>query len=633
MRGRTHILEDESLVELKRILPKEWVVREKPKDYGIDVEVEIFNSKGSYTGFVFWIQLKATDSKKSKGHKSVLLPIAKIEQLAHYELPVALFRYNSLNKTFYFEWISRYAYLSSSSKAKSFNIQFEEHHLWGSGSSKRIISFLDRRIRFKSGSFSFPIKGFINNISAPNKTSRILSAKIRNNIELINLIRDRDLADIEINLLENRIVLNLSGACGSSIGYNKDDNDDDDLIFKAFKQSLLLILHQTDKDEQLFKFIIENNMLDDIINHSTILNTLIPTLIASESGHHFTQEIVEHVYKYGDNTAGGLIQVIMFLASGNRISQERVESYFNQLISLASEFKNEESLARTYYNFGGYYRAINHYSDALHYYNEACKTSSKYLKRGYFYKELGGILFDLNFFRLSAKFYEKAYELEPENIFILATLGDAEFYSGNYEKAKNNFDDFLSKNVNANHDKYEFSLKFTICEALIGFFDKKIQKRNVLEFINALSTYTKEDFTEEEKLNELINIDALNPLTWSLYSILFIKNKNTEMLFISSLMEAVLMKSNSNVWAHLSILTTYKDTPSELLNDIVNTAYFYCREDFISSLQEMIEFEEYKNFKGDSFLSHIEELIKSPKEHPMELRFWNDGDDVKIIKL
>jgi Domain of unknown function (DUF4365) len=53
LRNRTHILEEESLFELRKIFPKEWVIREKPKDYGIDVEVEVFNDHGGYTGIVF----------------------------------------------------------------------------------------------------------------------------------------------------------------------------------------------------------------------------------------------------------------------------------------------------------------------------------------------------------------------------------------------------------------------------------------------------------------------------------------------------------------------------------------------------------------------------------------------------
>lgn len=632
MRNRTHILEEESQFELKRILPTEWVFREKPKDYGIDIEIEVFSSDGKYTGIVFWIQLKGTDSTDIRDHKSIRMPIDKIKQLSSYELPVAIFRYNSMNRTFYFEWISRYLFLSSSSNKKSFNIEFEGHHLWNKDSTNQILSFLRRNNKFNNNSFSFPIKGFINNINAPNKTARILSAEISKNITLIDLVRDRYLADIEINLLENRTVLNLSGAFGSSIGYNKEHNEDDELIYNAFKKSLLLLLFQIDKDVELFKFINENELLEDVINHQEILQYLMPKLIASDSGIHFTKEIVEHVFKSGDTITSSMIQMILFLSSKNIISQERIESYFNQIISISLESKNETSLATTYYNFGGYYRGINIFDKALHYYNKAFKKDNSFLKRAYFCYELGGILFELDSFRLSAKFYKKANELEPENIYLLATLGDAHFYSGNYEIALNLFDEFLLKNINSEHDKHEFSLKFTICNFLIEFLDTKNQKRDVKKSFDILNSYSNEDLIDFDKLNQLIKIDALNPYVWNYYSLHYLKAQDSTMIFISSLMLAILTKNNSKMWAYLSILTTYEDTTAGLLCDIVNTAYFYCREDFISELQKMVDLEEYDNFKGEEFLNYVEELIKTPKELKTVLRFWNN-DDFKIIEI
>lgn len=632
MRSRTHILEEESLFELKKILPTDWVIREKPKDYGIDVEIEIFTSKGKYTSIVFWIQLKATDSEKLKDHKSIRMQIDKIRQLASYELPVAIFRYNSKHKTFYFDWIKRHAYLSSSSDKKSFNIEFQEHHLWSKDSANQIISFLKSKIRFSNNSFTFPIKGFINNINSPDKIARKLSSNISKNISLIDVTRDRYLADIEINLLENRIVLNLSGSFGGSIGYKKEDLNNEELIFKAFKDCLILILFQTDKDVELFKFINDHELLDEVINHPGMLHYLMPKLIASESGNHFTKEIVEHVFKSGNPISATIIQAIIFLSSRNVISQERVESYFKQIIELNLELENYTSLATSYYNFGGYYRGISVFDKALHYYNKAYKTESNYLKKGYFCRELGGILFELDFFRLSAKFYKKANELEPDNIFLIATLGDAEFYSGNYEKALNHFDDFLVKNVNQNHDKYEFSLKYTICKSLIEILETKAQKRNPKKIFEILKTIDEKQLQKSDKLDELIKIDALNPIVWSYYSRLFLKKEDLTMLFLSSLMQAILVKFDSKIWSYVSILTTYEGAPLGLLNDIVNTAYFYCREGFLSDLQDMIELEEYDDFKGDEFLNYVEELIKTPKEYPMELRFWEE-DDVKIIEL
>ena len=632
MRNRTHILEEESLFELKKILPNEWVTREKPKDYGIDVEIEIFTSKGKYTGIVFWVQLKATDSEKPKDHKSIRMSIVKIRQLASYDLPVALFRYNSKDKTFYFDWIKRYAYLSSSSDKKSFNIEFQDHHLWSKDSTNQIILFLKSKVRFDKNSFTFPIKGFINNINTPDKTARKLSSNISNNISLINITRDRNLADIEINLLDNRIVLNIFTAFGSSIGYKKGDLNNEELIFGAFKSCLLLLLSQTDKDATLFKFINDHNLLDEIINHPGMLQYLMPKLIASESGNHFTKEIVDHVFKFGDNISKAMIQSLIFLSSRNIIPQERVEAYFNQVIELCIESENDKSLATSYYNFGGYYRGINFYDNALHYYNKAYKTDNSYLNRGYFCRELGGILFELHFFKLSAKFYTKANLLEPENIFILATLGDAEFYSGNFEKALKLFDEFLVKNDNQKYNKYEFSLKFTICKALIDILEIKSQKRNIKKSFEILSSLTEKELLESNKINEVVKVDALNPIIWSYYSIICLKEKDFGMHFIATLTQTVLDKSESKAWAYLSILTTYDEAPSDLLNDIVNTAYFYCREEFIPELQDMLELEEYENFRGNEFLKYVEELIKTPKEHPMELRFW-DEDNVKTIEL
>ena len=93
-----------------------------------------------------------------------------------------------------------------------------------------------------------------------------------------------------------------------------------------------------------------------------------------------------------------------------------------------------------------------------------------------------------------------------------------------------------------------------------------------------------------------------------------------------------MVKVEAKIWAYLALLTTYDRELSKLLNDVVNTAYFYCRENFLTELQELVELDEYKDFKGDEFLAHVESLVKDPKEYPMELRFW-DNDGVKILEI
>lgn len=324
--------------------------------------------------------------------------------------------------------------------------------------------------------------------------------------------------------------------------------------------------------------------------------------------------------------------MIVFLSGKSIVLRERVESYFNQIINIHLDSGNESSLSTSYYNFGGYYRGINVFDKALHYYNKAYKTGNSYLEKGYFYRELAGILFELSFFVVSARTYQKASLLEPENIFVLATLGDAELYCGNYEKALNYFDEFLLNNVNNIHDKFEFSLKFTMCNTLVNSFEIKDQKRNKKKAFELLGSLNEKELMKIDKLNKIINIDSLNPMVWSYYSVLSLKDGDLNMHFFPSLMQAVLAKNDSKIWAYLSILTTYEDAYSSLLNDIVNTAYFYNREDYISELQEMIELDGFADFKGEKFTDYVEGLIKTPKEYPMQVRFW-DEDEINIIDL
>ena len=46
-----HIMEDESLKLVQKILPKEWVIRDYKPDYGIDISIELFEPVENSTSF------------------------------------------------------------------------------------------------------------------------------------------------------------------------------------------------------------------------------------------------------------------------------------------------------------------------------------------------------------------------------------------------------------------------------------------------------------------------------------------------------------------------------------------------------------------------------------------------------
>jgi len=78
-------LEYESRLALRASLPKGWIVRDKEPDVGIDMEIEIVE-KEIVTNKVIWVQVKATESKKSTVYEIPSYPYQmETEHLKYYE--------------------------------------------------------------------------------------------------------------------------------------------------------------------------------------------------------------------------------------------------------------------------------------------------------------------------------------------------------------------------------------------------------------------------------------------------------------------------------------------------------------------------------------------------------------------
>jgi len=84
-RTRQHVMEEESERIFRDSIPAEWIVRNIPTDYGIDLEVEIVEQE-IVTGKRFWIQLKSSESceiKKDSTGKAYISHSAKTNLLEY----------------------------------------------------------------------------------------------------------------------------------------------------------------------------------------------------------------------------------------------------------------------------------------------------------------------------------------------------------------------------------------------------------------------------------------------------------------------------------------------------------------------------------------------------------------------
>lgn len=102
-RPRQHQLEDESITAFRSVRPSLWPVRKKDEDYGIDLEVEIFDSDEESTGLIFFVQLKATDAEEGR---SVVLAKDYLDGICQYESPTIIVRYFARDRRLYWSWAS-----------------------------------------------------------------------------------------------------------------------------------------------------------------------------------------------------------------------------------------------------------------------------------------------------------------------------------------------------------------------------------------------------------------------------------------------------------------------------------------------------------------------------------------------
>jgi len=166
-RIRNHELEELSLAALRFAMPPKWVIHDFRKDYGIDVQLEIFGTDGLATGLRCYGQLKATDNST---HDDVLsLDRDHFEYWGAHTDPVLLLRYYADAKRFFWCWLHDVAW-SLKPDAQSLSVT-KFLRPWDQGSSpKNVQDFLWRRSQAFTARQLPPFLVSVRGISTPMAT-------------------------------------------------------------------------------------------------------------------------------------------------------------------------------------------------------------------------------------------------------------------------------------------------------------------------------------------------------------------------------------------------------------------------------------------------------------------------------
>lgn len=629
-RTRNHVIEDKSRQALSAILPDNWVIRDKDKDYGIDCEVEIFDHHGIPTGLVFWVQLKATESKREYDVKNIFFKAEKIYQFQNYKIPVVIVRYSVTDNLLYYNWANDITCQTIINER--IKVQFSEEKILNQTTVIRFQNYLSRFHEVQRGSFSLPIKIFISKNALdsqkiPSSSVQFFKKIIQNNNSYFNLVRTEDDSTLQVLVGNQKMYISLSNTQSSSVAYEslslEKENIDyyNDLLLACVS----IILYKSNRSDLADAIFFENSLINIIKIRQDYLFQFLPHLLLGK----YYEETLNELDEMFDITSDNSIQSIslIILQASRKLSPDRkdvCEKFMLKQIEYAKVKNYDLGRAIANYNLGNFHRSLGNFQKSLHYYVEAKNYNTEYLKKGYFFFDVAGVLFELNKYLFATRFYQKALDLKAENVLTKALLADAFLYLGEYELSLKWFDEFLiEQKKNDEIDKEEWYLKYFCINSLLLNDYPKQQKRNPVASLQFLS---------EGKIKDAIESDMLFSEAW------FENGKKSHQegaeleSFVSFIMSALFNKENLLSWIYATI-TGFIDEDRESLHvfEIMKLAYHYHGENYVDALYEFSS----DNLPDveEALMKVVEIIIKDSKKEEFTIRIFENETDYEIINL
>jgi tetratricopeptide (TPR) repeat protein len=636
-RPKQHQVEDQSIIALKKSLPREWVYREKDRDYGIDGEVEVFNENGYATGLIFLVQLKATDSTNHSRQRRVQLSNTAINYYKSLELPVLIIRYVDDNKTIYYRWVYEIDRYGSDEESETFSFVMKDDEIWTEETPRKLERKLLTIRSFKNYDNVLPINTYLNltfttfeNITASKLKSsfRSILAEHKKQIEIVS---SEEEASMIINISQDTIFVNLLGITGCYLHcelnniYTKIDELVSD-IFVAITVAFISA-NKPINGIAIFETFVEEapslklpNVVMPIISELILLNK--------------TSKIFELWKNIPEEYKDDILVIrfqSMMLHSKSDVSKE-YEHFLIVRINENKELDNKTSLGVAHYNYANFLHNRRRDREALAQYRKALKFNPHYHQEDYIHKEIAGALFHLKRYCFSAKCYRIGID-KKHDLKSVVLYADALMMSGEYLLARRAFRKYFRT---SGLIESEWCLKDMVLDYIMNVLGIRSQHRMRSEankhhaFKKDLATLT------QEEMVEVLYIDALSPLAWFNLGLLFYHKADFNNAMLGFIISGLMNQQDTEAW--INALKALIQAPKQyyLLITMIECAYERCGEEFIRLLHDFID-EMSQDGVMDEFQKIatavdeiIDELHKKKDEKNPTFRIFNKISSTKL---
>lgn len=591
-----HQLEDISRAKFALTLPRTWVMRDKDKDYGIDAEVEIFDGSGASTGFVFLVQLKATESNTRSSSRGVDIAVEAIRYYKQLELPVLIVRYIASEDCFYYKWEYQVDLYYAKNNAKTVRVNFSDADRWGDGTADRINNQL---IRFRSVQtvVSLPVSvslsiagGSFQGAFRGSLTSEFI-LELKNLSHLAVYEANTEKALLNVSIQDDEFVVSLSTVAGCTFHHPSllEGQSAAEGVVDYFLLGFAAALVQLGQIELAARVFLEPRVLKIFLRWEEMFKRYIPILMRTTRQSDLLDAVSSALDHPDSSNTLEIVTLGATLASSSLggKGEEKLELLLKSILEKYTRAKDEVMIGMAHYNLGNHYRSRGLLREAVSRYLLARRYFPGYLNQPYFFRELAGVLFELGRYRFSYRLYERALKME-EDVEILPLLADALMFSGCYARSLAVFEQYLG--ACKNDVASEWVLKAWFLQEALKNTKIEQQERHLMEANKLVDVSIAADASAfEARLFEAIQTDLLCGLAWYNLGIMRSEqNRHQEAVFAFTAC-GLSQPWDVQGWVNATISCLRNSEMDIFFIHLINTAYHFNGDEFSRMLHQRLE--------------------------------------------
>ncbi|MHA7627891.1 DUF4365 domain-containing protein [Corallococcus sp. M7] len=529
-RNRQHVIEEESRRAFGNATPAEWVVRPQESDYGIDLQVQIFeNSKA--TNLFFFVQLKGSDSLDVDGEVAGYR--FKTERLRHYlelAIPVMLVAYDAKSRRLYYDWVHAiWAGLDAEGVGKwhmQESVAVKLAHSLGVDCQKTVSSEVKQFYRERVGEMAvagpvtvqISVSGTVTAEESRKVTADLVSWAARKDRSGKIRFVERD-AELELAVgVEERCLVWRRLRSSGKIDFGSMQTGVAGASFAAFVRVYFCLMLSAAGLKELALELLRDILLEADEAFSDLLLVVfqpqVSLLFSKAKRSHEGVYLAELLLGKGHVDAAIALAGAV-TASGTEYVRQEYRVLLKQALAMVAD---EAKRASILYSLANSLRCSGFGKEAFANYLAAAQLDPGYYERQYWWAEVGGSLFEAGCYRLSRVYYEMAAALaeggNAEGRRVTALLADVLLMLGDYPKARDVFGMALK---DEERPVAEFVLKRWMAGFLAARFGRQFRRKETALRM-ARDAYLQPTERQEALLGEVMLIDALCGFAWFNYA-------------------------------------------------------------------------------------------------------------------